>query len=88
MPHALRILSGTVHMPRSVTPGSFIIDFYPFSLGACDPGTELKNQKEIGARGRFINAPATIVTRVSSPSATSAARLHSSTSTTRSPASR
>lgn len=63
MPTELRILSGTVYVPRGGTSlGGFIINFYPLSLSAAEPGVELRNTKEIGARGPFISAPATIVT--------------------------
>jgi hypothetical protein len=63
MPNELRILSGTVYLPRGgMSVGSFIISFYPLSLDAAPPGAELRNAKEIGAQGPFIGAPATFVT--------------------------
>jgi hypothetical protein len=60
---ALRILSGMIFVPHGgAARGSVEISFNPFQLIArSNPEFELRKEREIGPRGRFIRRPASIV---------------------------
>jgi hypothetical protein len=60
---ALKILSGMIFIPRGGTrQGSVEINFNPFELAnASNAAFELRKRREIGANGRFVESPASIV---------------------------
>lgn len=59
---ALRILSGTVLVPRGSREGRVVIGFDPFEItDASDPAIELVKKREVGRAGRLLAPPVSMV---------------------------